>query len=494
MQRRAFLKFSGSGIAAVAFGSAGGFALFAPSTARAATTVDLTMVDAAAEMVDGIQVPMWAYSTTQQVGGAPLGARIPGPILFAVEGEPLGLTISNQLSAGGAHGFDIPGVPGAATGPIPFGGTAVLDLVAPAAGTYMYLDPMNAPVNRNMGLHGALVVLPRVGLHTPYSTPTPNISRLFGDFGTTAHFRGHPWDQDRNAVWLVNSIDPAKCAAAFASGAGISPVTYQTGFLPQYFTINGKSGFYGAQHGAAAGGHMVPTPSSQSQISLHGNVGQPCLIRCLNAGLMWQSLHIHGNHVYQTFDRVRQADGSLPRVIRTDLHLVDTWTMQPETIRDVVLPFIRPPDVPTFAWPPVQERFPLLFPMHDHQELSNTAAGANYPQGCVTHFQIDGDVSAADEVLLVDRAELRLRTGEYRLEGRISRNPNRVSSQVAIHAGPDATGPEIGVATIVPGTGGLDAWSLRGRALKAIASRQVSVHATGPGSHAARQAIPLTLR
>ncbi len=494
MQRRAFLKFSGSGIAALAFGSAGGFALLAPSTARAATTVDLTMVDAAAEMVDGIQVPMWAYSTSQQVGGVPLGARIPGPILFAVEGEPLRLTVSNQLSGGGAHGFDIPGVPGAATGPIPFGGAAVLDLAAPPAGTYMYLDPMNAPVNRNMGLHGALVVLPRVGLHTPYSTPTPNVARLFGDFGTTAHFRGHPWDQDRNAVWLVNTIDPAKCAAAFASGGGISPAAYQAGFLPQYFTINGKSGFHGAQHGAAGGGHMAPTIESQSQISLHGNVGQPCLIRCLNAGLMWQSLHIHGNHVYQTFDRVRQPDGSLPRVIRTDLHLVDTWTMQPETIRDVVLPFIRPPDVPTFAWPPVQERFPLLFPMHDHQEISNTAAGANYPQGCVTHFQIDGDVSAADEVLLVDRAELRLRTGEYRLEGRISRNPNRVSSQVAVHAGPDDSGPEIGVATITPGAGGLDTWSLRGRALKAIPSRQVSVHATGPGSHAARQAIPLTLR
>jgi hypothetical protein len=239
---------------------------------------------------------------------------------------------------------------------------------------------------------------------------------------------------------------------------------------------------------------MTPTASSQSQISLHGNVGQPCLIRSLNAGLMWQSLHIHGNHVYQTFERVRQQDGSLPRVVRADLHLVDTWTMAPETIKDIVLPFIRPPDVPTFAWPPVQERFPLLFPMHDHQEISNTAAGGNYPQGCVTHFQIDGDVQAADEVLLVDRAELRVRTGEYRLEGRISRNPNRVSSQVAVHAGPDLTGPELGVATIAAAAGGLDVWSLRGRALKAVASRLVSVHATGPGSHAARLAVPLSLR
>jgi hypothetical protein len=35
---------------------------------------------------------------------------------------------------------------------------------------------------------------------------------------------------------------------------------------------------------------------------------------------------------------------------------------------------------------------PLSFPMHGHNELSQSAAGGNYPQGMVTHWEIEGDV------------------------------------------------------------------------------------------------------
>src|SRR5512134_2159308 len=99
MRRRDFLKFAGGGIAAIVAGGAGGWSLFRPRVAQAAGPIDLTMVEADHEMVDGIVIPSWAYSTTlAPSGGAPLGARVPGPVLFATEGETVTLLVSNQIT------------------------------------------------------------------------------------------------------------------------------------------------------------------------------------------------------------------------------------------------------------------------------------------------------------------------------------------------------------------------------------------------------------
>lgn len=489
VNRRAFLKFSSCGLTAVALGGAGGWSLFGlNSVAHAASgsTIVLSMVEADAEMVDGVTVPMWAFAS-DLFAASP--ARIPGPILFVREGEMLTVQVTNLIPNGGAHGFAIPGV--ADTGAIPFGETRSVTFAAPAAGTYFYLDPNNAPVNRVMGLHGALVVLPSpVGNNTPYSNPTPNVQRLFDDFGTTAHFPGHPWDQDRNAIWIVSTVDPNRNAEAFADPTGISPAIFAATagadrYLPQYFTINGASGFFGAQHGHGEhdGHDHSNNPDNQAKISIHGNVGQPSIIRTLNAGLMWHSLHIHGNHVYRLTD---------DDVVRNHLEMVDTWSMPPGARRDVLLPFIAPPDIPANFWARAaagtnDERFPLLYPMHDHNEISNTAAGGNYPQGLATHWQIDGPVSTDDEVIAIDRAELRLRTGQLLLEGRSSR-PSTPADSLSVHAGPDSSGPTIGTMK-VDGDG---RWRFRGRALKVLATRRVTIHNHATGAE--RRNVPLKLR
>jgi hypothetical protein len=130
--------------------------------------------------------------------------------------------------------------------------------------------------------------------------------------------------------------------------------------------------------------------------------------------------------------------------------------------------------------------------MHDHQEVSNTAAGGNYPQGAATHWQIDGDITPLDEVIVVDRAELRVRTGELLLEGRIS--ANSASTELSIHAGPDGTGPTIGLARVTTSSEGLNRWTFRGRALQALTTRQVSLHSHTAGLHALLHGVPLTLR
>lgn len=497
MKRREFLKFSGGGIAAVVAGSAGGWAMFKPNVARAhGPEIDLTMVEADHEMVDGVLIPAWAFSTQlTPAGGVPLGPRVPGPVIFATEGDHVTLHVSNQITRGGAHGFEIVDIPGTRHDSIAHGAMVEISFTAPAAGTYMYLDPVNAPVNRVMGLHGALIVLPRpVANPTPYSAPTAAIRNLFEDFGTTAHFPGHPWERERNVIWMLSVIDPDKHALANASSAAINAAqfTRAQGYLPQYFTINGKSGFFAAQHGGAHHDH-TSSPDSQTNISIHGHVGQPLLIRVLNAGLMWQSPHIHGNHVYELFE---YQPGAQRRVL-DNLQLIDTWTMPPGAICDQLLPYIAPPDIPANFWQRFaagtnEELLPLLYPMHDHQEVSNTAAGANYPQGCATHWQIDGFIDPSDEVILVDRAELRVRTGEIILEGRIS--AGGPTQEISVHAGPDASGPTIGTALVVPAAGGLRRWSFRGRGLRALTTKMVALHSHTGELHAELHGVPLTLR
>ena len=146
----------------------------------------------------------------------------------------------------------------------------------------------------------------------------------------------------------------------------ISPAAFVRNFLPRYFTINGKSGFF-----ASHDDHIAP----------HGRVGEPALLRVLNAGLAIHSPHIHGNHVYQLAINGR---------VQNNIFLLDTWTMRPLDRRDVFLPFIKPLDIPPAAWPPVEESFPLVYPMHCHMEMSQTSGGGNYPQGLITDWVIEG--------------------------------------------------------------------------------------------------------
>jgi hypothetical protein len=468
VRRREFLRFGSCGLAAVTFGTAGlpiflrgGRALAAPLSGA----VPLTLIEADAEMVDGTLVYSWAFD-------GPAGPRIPGPLILATEGERVRLEVRNEIPHGGAHGFAVPGV--VESGPIPHGETVPVDFTAPAAGTYLYLDPFNAPVNRVMGLHGVLLVVPPpVGHHTPYSRPTPKVQRLFDDLGSpgwsagrgSAHFPGHPWDPDRTWIWLFHTVDPDKNALLDPEQPGsvstLAAAQFQEGYLPRYFTLNGKSGFFAAGHHPddAEHAHHGPLPEYDLQVDIapFGNVGQPALVRTVNAGLATHSLHPHGNHHY-----LLAENGT----VRDNVWWVDTWTLPPLARKDLLLPFIRPPEIPAPAWPPVDELFPLQYTMHCHVEMSQTAAGGNYPQGAVTHWQIGGDVDPNDAVILVDRAEIRVRSGRLLLEGRCS-TPGIV---LDLHPG-DGSAPA--VAEFPVGDDGR--WRVQGRALAFLASRTATV-------------------
>lgn len=526
MKRREFLKFSATGLTVVAVGGMAEWPLFwrgsqAHASALTLDRLSLDMVAADAQMVTGVLVPMWAYKIKSHHDDAHAITvpRIPGPAMVALAGDRIRLRIRNKIEGTRVHRFAIPGVMLIVGGNevpsvvVPYNQDVDIEFTAPAPGTYVYLDPENAPVNRMMGLHGVLVVLPNpVGNNTPYLNPTQNIQKLFNDLGTTHHFPGAPWDSARNAIWLFNVIHSQRCTEAANSSTAINPNRFSrsTGFLPDYFTINGKSGFFGAQHhhhseglpeeaGHNGDANVLALASGvhdmQSNISIRGRVGQPMMIRTINAGNFWHSPHIHGNHVYP-LSHANYLSGQ--RGLLTNLTMLDTWALAPGDIKDVLHAYIQPPDIPEAAWPPQQELFPLVYPMHDHNEITNTAAGGNYPHGITTHWQIDGPFDPTDPatgVILIDRAELRVRTGRLELEGRFTVPSSAVGDPIYldVHAG-GSDGPVI-FGRIRVGTDGR--FRFRGRALKAMNLRFVTMMHHDPHAghvvHAVRT-VPLRLR
>jgi hypothetical protein len=71
---------------------------------------------------------------------------------------------------------------------------------------------------------------------------------------------------------------------------------------------------------------------------------------------------------------------------------------------------------------------------------------------------------------------------------------NRVSNEIMVHAGETMDGPMIGMATVTSTASGLHTWTFRGRALQALASRKITLHAAGAGSNAMVHGVPLTVR
>ncbi|WP_158045941.1 multicopper oxidase domain-containing protein [Skermanella pratensis] len=367
MRRRQFLQYGGglAGVAGLSF-------LSGPLLAQAAPPpieVSLRIQEADVEMVDGSAVFMWAFSLGT---GKP---SVPGPVIRLKQGQTVTLTVQNLAST--PHSLQIPGMPGVSLGPIAPNGIGSVTFTVGLPGTYFYLDPDRAPLNRLLGLHGAIVVEPAAqppgSPATPYAAgqATPGVRALFSALGNHARFPGSPWQPGRDRIWVFNQIDPRINKLAEAGDlAGALDLT--ASFLPRYFTINGLSGVDAAHDEAT-----VP----------RGRVGQPLLLRALNAGLATHSPHIHGNHVFTTAEIVESSHAV--RVLDNIIE-EDTWSMPPLMRRDLLLPFAKPPEIPDAAWPPRQEKFPLIYPMHCHNEISQTSAGGSYPLGLVTDWIIEG--------------------------------------------------------------------------------------------------------
>jgi hypothetical protein len=473
MKRRDFLKLSATGVASIIIGSHLPF-LRAKDAFAATSNIEVTITDAVKEMVthnaiNDARCYFWVYR--MKVDGVDIPVDCPGPTIYAIKGDILNFTIKNDLDE--PHSLFIPGM--CDSGPIAPGQTiTVNNVVLNKSGGTMYYDNLNAPVNRVMGLHGALVVLPDSANgnnnYTPYDSPTAHVQNLFNSFGSNnvgapVAFPGLRWqDGDpsnagltnptpgfRQFVWLYHQASPRLFAEVGNHPAGqnypaatfvqkftrdpFSP-TRQNG-KPEFFTINGQSGFFS---------HFSPA------ITPMVRVGEPFVIHIMNAGLQVVSHHFHCNHFYVTSTGTAQpGSGPLGPDVSTNPIWVDVYGIKPMDLVDYTFPAMRPPDVPnirgigrpdlplqtasgTPCWPPVEEMqtfippdfvpvagtpaavgaptdangnflnmgqrlSPLCYPAHDHLEPSQTAQGGNYNCGLISGVYIIGDRNAFNQGL-----------------------------------------------------------------------------------------------
>ena len=299
----------------------------------------------------------------------------PPRTIIAETGATVRLRVHNGLDED--HELAVPEV--ASTGQIPPGETAELEFLVDEPGTYLYLDPTNAPVERVLGLYGALVVVP-----------------------ADDRWRLSPGgvEFERQWLWICQDVEPAWGRIAQQGGVVDAKALPPA---PRYYLINERSGYLAVaastdekqNHEAyeetlPAGAPRNTDARDFSRSDGHGGVVTGQLIRMVNAGLVVHQMHFHGNHVWQ----VRNNGADLPRSGGTiddegHIHLqayADVVELDPLERKEVVLPLHRPPETLDRVW--AARKVDWHYPMHCHAEPSQTAAGGLYPGGLMADWTL----------------------------------------------------------------------------------------------------------
>lgn len=312
----------------------------------------------------------------------------PKRTIIAEVGSTLRFRIHNRLAK--EHRFTIhgagPGGSDVTTGAIAPSATAELNLACPPPGSYIFSDPSNAPVERVLGLFGAIVVI------------HPN----------------HQWDVapglaafERQWIWLCHDIDPV-WAEMEATGKTVNP--QQTKAVPRYFTLNGRSGYESLAITKDAALNLASEEETliagfPRQVDVRqfgegttlGTLRGGQLVRLINPGIVHHQMHFHGNHIWLARWNNRELsrdDG----FVDPDGHVVmqqweDVVELSPMHVKDCILPMKRPPDAVDQVW--LARTTDWVYPMHCHAEPSQTAAGGMYPGGLVAHWTLKAPSSGA---------------------------------------------------------------------------------------------------
>jgi len=328
MKRRTFLKAGAASFSGAMLGSAG-LITWMPRSYAATIEKTFYINEGFIAQPDGVNVYFRGFSSSRN------SLNIPGEHLIVQEGDTVRITIVNTL--GTTHSFKIDGI--VDSGQVRGGTTKTISFTPTRAGSYLYYDNQNAPYNRVTGLHGGLAVMPQGSSNRLYAgSPTFRIQKF----------------------WVFNEIDPAW------NNAVRNRQTPNSAFKPRYFTINGLSG---RPPGAPGNGDPAIDAMHDHRSALHGHIGDRTLIRMLNPGMAKHSVHTHANHMEWL-----TSNGQ----VRPDIWKKDIVPLDGNMGRtDVIFPYEAPPD----AWPATSKG---KYPMHLHDEMTQTAGGGLYMFGAMT--------------------------------------------------------------------------------------------------------------
>jgi FtsP/CotA-like multicopper oxidase with cupredoxin domain len=291
---------------------------------------------------DGSMVYSWGYgcSTTLSAGSflpsaiasATCGAmQVPGPTLIVTEGVAFDVTLTNNLpTPAGNTSILFPGlrfasastggVAGLLTQEAVHGASVTYHLIADSPGTRAYYSGTQSDLQVEMGLYGAVIVVPASvpsactsGVHT--SNQTAQAFHSESDFRLAAAAYNHSGAcYDREYLFQFSEIDPRihrqaeeqikTITSCVPSATVICPTVLNVAtepYVPAYFMVNGRS-----MPDLMDSNYAPEYPHQPYNGNPHMHPGELVLLRIIGQGRWQHPFHEHGNHV-----RVLGRDGNL---------------------------------------------------------------------------------------------------------------------------------------------------------------------------------------
>ncbi|HUO94926.1 MAG TPA: multicopper oxidase family protein [Steroidobacteraceae bacterium] len=294
-------------------------------------TFDLAASPAFITQPDGQAIYSWGYGcNTAPAGFKPAAItatfcnvmQIPGPTLIVTEGDTVTVTLHNNLPAAAGNtsilfpGFTVAtsgGTPGLLTQEAAPGGTVTYTFTAGSPGTRAYYSGTQGDLQVEMGLYGAIIVLPKnvpgnctAGL--PATNPGANATAKAtwgeSDFRLAASaFDNSNTCYDREYLFQFSEMDPAIHYAALAQvQAGATSLHVPTEpYHPAYYMINGRS-----MPDDMDPNYTPQYPNQPYNGNPHMHPGEVTLLRIIGQGRWQHPFHEHANHV-----RILARDGNM---------------------------------------------------------------------------------------------------------------------------------------------------------------------------------------
>src|SRR5882762_6680839 len=301
---------------------------FAATPGITGPSFNLTAQPAFITQPDGSLVYSWGYGCTSApsgfapasiAGGTCSNMQVPGPTLIVQQGQPVSVTLTNNLpvSAGNTSilfpGFIVTtsgGVAGLLTQEAAPGNPVTYTFTATTPGTRSYYSGTQGDLQVEMGLYGAIIVVPSgipaactSGVHS--SNEAAQASHSEGNFRlAAAAYNNAGACYDREYLFQFSEMDPRIHREAEEQSTrtctGCLNVATEP-YVPAYFMVNGRS-----MPDDMDGNYAPQYPHQHYNGNPHMHPGELVLLRIIGQGRWQHPFHEHGNHV-----RVLARDGNL---------------------------------------------------------------------------------------------------------------------------------------------------------------------------------------
>lgn len=272
---------------------------------------------------DGAMIYSWGYGctsapagfaarpTTGVVAGPTPGCplmQLPGPTMIVTEGQSVTVNLTNSLppAAGNTSiifpGFQVTaasGVAGTMVQEAAPGSTVSYTFTPTHPGTYSYYSGTQPELQIQMGLYGAIVVLPKTAAPTGCAKGPFSLAADAYDNANTCYDREYLFEfseidsrMHQQALDQVNACPTAPCPEIM--------VTTEP-YRPNYFLINGRS-----MPDDMDTSYSASYPHQPYNGNPHIHPGERLLMRVVGQGRWQHPFHFHGNHA-----RVLARDGNL---------------------------------------------------------------------------------------------------------------------------------------------------------------------------------------